>query len=142
MKKPNYKELLKQRVKAYEKQGISIEFKPHVNPVDYIGMNSEAARSMGLPIKQKCIELPTSESDKTNYHTLHHEFEEYHLMKDKGLPYGKAHNIALLHEKRIGEWDIPELTFEKQHSNEKREVDRIMKCGTGLSAKTIRRLGL
>jgi hypothetical protein len=66
---------------------------------DYIGMNPEAAKSIGFPIPENTIYIDKNLSEEAKYHTLKHENIETDLMKNKGWPYWRAHKRALELEK-------------------------------------------
>lgn len=83
-----------------KRKGFQIEYREGLIDKDYVGMNYEAAHEKGLPFhhkNKKTLEVDKNQSHRQRCITIHHEEIEYELMK-KGLPYKRAHRIALIHE--------------------------------------------
>lgn len=89
------------------KRGVRVEFVPTSVTRDYIGMNSEAAKTMGFEWPTEFGEKPGGDwilidrdlSAQDKEETLRHEMVEMDLMKG-GIKYFPAHDIALKKERR------------------------------------------
>jgi hypothetical protein len=85
-------------IKVCKNHGISVKFVPDSKTRDYIGMNPEAAKDMGFKMPRDTFYIDRHLSTEDKYHTLKHELSEYNDMKNKGMPYWKAHVRALENE--------------------------------------------
>lgn len=68
---------------------------------DYAGMNPEAAKAMGAPVKRKTFEIDGGMSWEKRYCTLVHEVNETRDM-EHGKTYWDAHCAALKDEFTVG----------------------------------------
>lgn len=83
-----------------KKERVEVEYKKNM-PKGYIGMNKYASKSLHIPYHHKAnmIEIDKGLSKKMKHKTYEHEKAEIYFMKEKHLPYEKAHRKALKYEK-------------------------------------------
>jgi len=99
----DYHQRIKSLVSNLKRQGITVTFTKPRTLQDYGGMNTNAAKAMGWPMRKhglfnKEIYIDGSMSPRLQYETLRHESCELKLM-DKGMNYHDAHLRALRFEK-------------------------------------------
>jgi hypothetical protein len=79
--------------------GITIRFVDTGQLYGYDGMNSEAAREFGYPgIPENTILVDKRLGRRSKHRTIQHEIEEMLLMRQRGLRYWPAHQIAFKRE--------------------------------------------
>jgi hypothetical protein len=93
------------------KNKFKVEYRKRLISKDYLGMNRQAAMELHIPFKhlhRTIIEVFKGQSPSMRRRTRVHEELEYNLMHKniyphpEGLPYRKAHRIALKYEKSKG----------------------------------------
>ena len=96
-----YKEKLKKLISECAKQGLKVKFVPDEKTKDFVGMNPEVGKDLGVPIPNDEIWIDRQLSLRSKVHTLKHELQEHLLMKNKKKKYWSAHGYALRDEKKV-----------------------------------------
>ena len=91
----NYQDRFNELARRCHYLGLRVKLVPSSVLKDYAGMNYEAAKKIGFPMKKKEILISRDLSDKARYHTLRHELIERDLMINKKVKYWPAHVRAL-----------------------------------------------
>jgi len=94
-----YEQKFKELKDECKERGITVKLVNDYKTRDYLGMNPEAAKSIGYPIPNNTIYVDRQMNWRDRYGTLVHEVIEYKLM-NKGDSYWKAHCKALDAESR------------------------------------------
>lgn len=64
----------------------------------YYGMNHEAGKHLGVSCPKGTILVANNVKGRMFTRTVQHEKVEEYLMREKGLSYNKAHNVAMKFE--------------------------------------------
>lgn len=97
----DYKKGIRYLVRVCHHKGIKVVWCKDKETRDYLGMNPQAAKILGFPLRNKhCFLIDKNMSFEDKYKVLRHELEEYCLIKG-GDTYWKAHTISLDGERLV-----------------------------------------